>query len=99
MEDFELQEEDLAALTYAFHVVENEPVAEKLRRAKLRREMRKAVEKEKKQIQALSYPEKVCPFCNYRWKPRVEKPRECPRCKRHFEEIESLPSVPAQMNT
>lgn len=23
----------------------------------------------------------ICPKCNYQWKPRVENPKECPRCK------------------
>lgn len=23
----------------------------------------------------------ICTKCGYEWKPRVEKPKECPRCK------------------
>lgn len=24
-----------------------------------------------------------CQVCGHRWKPRVDKPRECPHCKRY----------------
>jgi len=26
--------------------------------------------------------EVTCPFCGYKWKARVEKPKKCPRCGR-----------------
>ncbi|MGF3573741.1 MAG: hypothetical protein ACQXXG_10050 [Candidatus Bathyarchaeia archaeon] len=26
-----------------------------------------------------------CPFCGYVWKPRVDKPVECPRCKNRLD--------------
>ena len=26
----------------------------------------------------------TCPFCDYEWKNRVEKPVECPHCKRYL---------------
>jgi len=25
-----------------------------------------------------------CPHCGYEWMPRVEKPKECPVCKRYL---------------
>ena len=28
-----------------------------------------------------------CPHCGYEWKPRVEKPKECPRCKRRLDRL------------
>ena len=28
---------------------------------------------------------KVCPGCAYIWKPRVSKPKECPRCKKRLD--------------
>jgi len=33
--------------------------------------------------------EVVCPHCNYRWTPRVAKPKQCPYCKRYLETKES----------
>lgn len=24
----------------------------------------------------------ICKYCKYEWNPRVDNPRECPRCKR-----------------
>ena len=30
-----------------------------------------------------------CKHCNYEWDARVEKPKQCPRCKRYnWEEVE-----------
>jgi len=26
-----------------------------------------------------------CPDCGYEWKPRVENPKSCPRCKRRLD--------------
>jgi len=26
-----------------------------------------------------------CEHCEYNWKPRVENPKSCPRCKRRFD--------------
>lgn len=26
----------------------------------------------------------TCPHCRYRWKPRVKKPKACPRCKQYI---------------
>lgn len=26
-----------------------------------------------------------CPYCGYEWSPRVNKPKECPRCKRRLD--------------
>ena len=26
-----------------------------------------------------------CEFCTYRWVPKVQNPKSCPRCKRRFD--------------
>lgn len=26
-----------------------------------------------------------CEFCTYRWTPKVDSPKSCPRCKRRFD--------------
>ena len=28
---------------------------------------------------------KECEFCTYRWVPKVDSPKSCPRCKRRFD--------------
>lgn len=38
---------------------------------------KKVEKKEKKEV--------VCPHCGYRWTPRVNKPKQCPYCKRYLE--------------
>jgi len=30
--------------------------------------------------------EKECPVCFYKWIPRVENPKACPRCKTRFDQ-------------
>lgn len=25
-----------------------------------------------------------CPFCKYEWRPRVDRPKSCPECKKRF---------------
>ena len=37
----------------------------------------KGREKERKKVV-------MCPFCGYKWIARVEKPKECPLCKRYL---------------
>ena len=33
-----------------------------------------------------------CDNCNYKWKPRVDKPKECPRCKQRLDMLkEEIP--------
>ncbi|MBI4452305.1 hypothetical protein HY637_02670 [Candidatus Woesearchaeota archaeon] len=31
------------------------------------------------------YKLKACEFCTYRWIPKVDSPKSCPRCKRRFD--------------
>jgi len=33
----------------------------------------------------IEYPETGCQRCGYRWRPRVENPKMCPRCKQYLE--------------
>lgn len=28
---------------------------------------------------------RLCEFCTYRWQPKVDSPKSCPRCKRRFD--------------
>jgi len=28
---------------------------------------------------------KECEFCTYKWVPKVDSPKSCPRCKRRFD--------------
>ena len=27
----------------------------------------------------------ICKYCKYKWKPQVEKPKACPKCKRRLD--------------
>lgn len=29
-----------------------------------------------------------CEYCNYQWIKRVEKPRQCPNCKRQIKKVQ-----------
>jgi len=45
--------------------------------------MKKMDERTKGLLKALDNVE--CSKCGYDWKPRVEKPKACPRCKTRFD--------------
>jgi len=36
---------------------------------------------------------RVCPYCGYKWKPRVEKPKRCPFCNRWLPEWKEVRKV------
>ena len=44
-------------------------------------EKRNKAEHKKQLWKALTQYEITCPKCNYKWIPRKEEPKACPRCK------------------